>query len=277
MRLHWLAAVFVFAASAACAGGYDDFALALSARASGDNDAAILEFTKALAASDLNPRFVPTAYLDRGYAYMHKHDCAKAVDDFTAALKLTPGFSDALWSRFSAYKCLGDDSRAETDIDALIALRPGYSEYLQRGQFRWATGDYTGAASDLEQAIPLSHGPFTSYVVLWLEMARLHAGKLQVADVRHDTEPLSSGWPAPVFDLYAGKTTADEILADAAAGDSDQRANRECEANFYVGDWLLVYGKTERASSLLQSAVASCPHDFVEYDGAKVDLKRIKN
>ena len=46
-----------------------------------------------------------------------------------------------------------------------------------------------------------------------------------------------SAWPAAVYALYLGKGTPDAVRVAAAAGDPAGRAERECEAAFYLGEF----------------------------------------
>jgi len=57
----------------------------------------------------------------------------------------------------------------------------------------------------------------------------------------------------------------------AAADKPEER----CEAQYYLGQWLLL--RDDRANSIeaLRNAVKTCPKDFVEYAGALAELKRL--
>ena len=46
-----------------------------------------------------------------------------------------------------------------------------------------------------------------------------------------------------------------------------------CEANFYVGEWLLLHHDTAGAAPLIHKAAADCPHNFVEWMPAQIDLE----
>jgi lipoprotein NlpI len=62
-----------------------------------------------------------------------------------------------------------------------------------------------------------------------------------------------------------------------AADDSNPKRQREkkCEAYFYIGQLLLTQGKKNEALKMLRAAAATNVTDFVEYEGAKVELKRL--
>jgi lipoprotein NlpI len=83
-------------------------------------------------------------------------------------------------------------------------------------------------------------------------------------------------WPAPLLRLYAAgqltpeamSTTADDTSLSVVA-----RRGRLCEINFYSAELALQKGTKDSALPLLKKAAADCPQDFVEYTGAKAELK----
>ena len=75
-----------------------------------------------------------------------------------------------------------------------------------------------------------------------------------------------SEWPIPLVDLYLGKRSFDAALGEAS------KPEERCEAQFYIGQWHLVRGNRAPALNALRTAVDTCPKDFVEYQGAVVEL-----
>ena len=51
------------------------------------------------------------------------------------------------------------------------------------------------------------------------------------------------------------------------------RRGRLCEINFYSAELALQKGVKDTALPLLKKAATDCPRDFVEYAGAKAELK----
>ncbi|ANL66231.1 rhombiod family peptidase protein [Rhizobium phaseoli] len=78
-----------------------------------------------------------------------------------------------------------------------------------------------------------------------------------------------AAWPYPVYQLFLGELKPEDVMARAA--DSNQR----CEAVFYTGEWYLLGGNTKQARRNFQSAFSSCPTTFLEYEGAKGELKNL--
>jgi len=257
------------------AAGYDDFAQGLSAFNRGDNDRAIALFTSALAAGDLNANLVPVAYLDRARAQLIKGDCASAIPDLSAALKARPDNLEALHIRGDAERCAGSPESAIVDYTQAIALKPDASGYWGRGLSRWDIGDFADAATDFASAA--ARNPKWPYPILWFDMARFRAGAFGPAEVRESIANLNvDDWPGPLFDLFAGNATPDDVFHAAADGDPKIAADKRCEANFYVGEWWLLKKNPDAAKPLLQDAATNCRHDFVEYFAAATELKRIK-
>jgi lipoprotein NlpI len=69
--------------------------------------------------------------------------------------------------------------------------------------------------------------------------------------------------------FYRGERSADDMLA--AASDAQER----CEAQFYLGEWQLLHGKTAEAQATLRQVAVTCRKDFVSTLGAVAELKRL--
>jgi len=274
-----LAAALFFAVGggSALAAGYDDFSRGVNANNRADPDAAISAFTAALAAGDLAPGYVPNAHFGRARAYLQKDKCADALSDLDEAIKLKADNVDAYLMRGVANACLNKPDAALADFNAAIALRPNATLYETVARFQWNYGSFPQAAGNYAQAAKLAakdnpHRPFT---LLWYAMSADRAGTLDQVMFAADVSKLDiDDWPAPLLDLYRGKTTADKVYREAASRDAQTAANRKCEADFYIGEWQLARKNEAAAKPLLQQAVSECPHNFVEYFAAQVELKR---
>ncbi len=270
-----LAALAAAMSTAAHAAGYDDFNRGLNANNRGDSDAAIAAFTAALAAPDMVPALRPTAYYGRGLARLRKKLCADAAADLEAAVAAKPDDPSALWARAAAYNCLGDGAKADADYDRLAVLAPSFGSLRSRGLNRWKNGDFSGAAGDFAAA--QKYDSKQSYNVLWLRLTRLRLGAADDEEFASQVYGLSlRRWPGPVIDLFRGKLTPEQVQA-AAAEDSRTLTlqGRKCEADFYGGEWLLLNAKADDARRALQSAADNCPHEYIEYEGALAELRRL--
>lgn len=267
--------IVVLGGLSAQAAGYDDFALGVSALNRGDADTAIAQLSAAIADGDLSAGLLPSAYFDRARAYLAKANCAAAAADLGSAIKLKPDYPDAYILRASANRCLNDVDAAIADISSAISLRPNADLYAGRGRLHWEKSEFADAAADYGQSAKLK--PKEVYSVLWLEMSRLRAGTLDAAAAQTDIEALDlEGWPKPVFDLFLGKTSPETVMKTAAKANTADIVGQTCEANFYTAEWRLAHHDSESAKPLLQAAIDQCPKTFIEYSGARVEMRRLK-
>jgi lipoprotein NlpI len=130
------------------------------------------------------------------------------------------------------------------------------------------TGDFKGSSTDLSRAIELTDD---IYVMLYRFLARSRAGEAAETELAANVGRLKTKeWPFAVSELYLGKSSPAATLAAAATPE------QKCEAQFYVGQWLVLKGNRADAETALKAAVDTCPKTFVEYRAANVELKRIK-
>jgi len=263
----------VLMAGSARAAAYDDYFNAIEAMRANKVDLAITSYTSALNAGDLAPAYVPDAYVGRAKAYLMTQQCASALADLDAALKLRSNYLQALVVRANANSCLGKADAALADWNAAIGISPIAGLYGARAEYHWYRGEFALADDDYAQTIKLA--PKNIYALLWLAISSGRAGTFDAAGFAKKVSDLDADdWPAPLLDYIGGKTKADDVYRKAAAADGDMASKQKCEADFYIGEWQLV-GKDPAAKALLQQAENECPHNFVEYQAAREDLKRV--
>lgn len=262
-------------AGCALAGGYDDFAQGLNALNAGDDARAIVLFSSALTAGDLNPGLVPQAYLNRGRAHFARGECRDAISDFGAALKDKPEFPDATIMRGFAELCVANPASAFEDFSHTVAIDPMPQAYMGMGVSLWMQGRAQDAAVSFANAARLA--PEWPAPLIWFALARQRAGLFDRGAIAEDFDRFDfSGWPRPVIDLLTGKANADEVIAAVHATDKDVLERRQCEADFYVGEWWLWQGHPERAKPWLQQTVATCKASSYEREAADSDLGELK-
>src|ERR1700692_3310869 len=88
-------AVLLLTASTAYANANDDGNAALEALNAGDNDRAVMLFTRAIASHELSRADREFALANRGGAYAKEGRIAEAIDDFDQARKMKPDDTDA--------------------------------------------------------------------------------------------------------------------------------------------------------------------------------------
>jgi lipoprotein NlpI len=229
-----------------------------------DYDSAIADYDRAIA---LNPRY-EDAFVNRGVAYAAKGDLDRAVTEYTTALLLDPADAVAYRNRGDVYLDKGDMGLAMDDFNEAIRQAPGDAGgYRSRGYLRFYLGDFAAAASDLARVVK-SEGDL--YAALW---AYLAAARTDVAAARTSlastARTADHAWPYPVLDMLLGGQTAEATLS--AASNPSER----CEALFYGGEWTLLQGDRPAAVTALTAAVETCPKSFIEYKGARAELKRL--
>jgi tetratricopeptide (TPR) repeat protein len=160
--------------------------------------------------------------------------------------------------------------------DEAVRLAPDDPGALAgRGRAALHLGRVGPAADDFAKAVAFK--PDDAYPVLWLHIARLRLGQDDDAELSGNAARLDAAeWPQPIIDYDRGRTTVEMLISSVNALDNPQtRINRQCEANFYVGA-ALAGTDPAAAKPLLAAAVRGCPHGFIEYAGAKLELKALQ-
>ncbi len=187
------------------------------------------------------PADMAVALNNRGIAYEEKDRYLDAIRDFTEAIRQQP------------YYAMAFDNR-------------GFAHFV--------TGRFTQAASDLARGLEIN--PNYTYAALWRSIALARIGKPYRPDLeRRATRFGTSAWPGPIVELYIGAGTAEGVKAAMLDAPPDQRAGRDCEVGFYVGEYRLIQGAQDAAMSLLKKAASACGPDTIEYYGARSELERL--
>ncbi|MEW6359692.1 MAG: protein kinase [Planctomycetota bacterium] len=273
-------------------------------QAEGNREEAIVNFTRAI---QLDPDYA-MAYYNRGRAYALKGEYHRAIADFTQAVRLNPKNVNAWSLRGDAHMQIADNNRALADYTRAIEIVPDWSvPYLKRAPVHLQRGDYDGAAADYGKAIalaprdPLGYSgrgfvrmcqgafaeaaadlakavelnPGDGYAPVMLFVASSRAGKSDAAALAKALEKRGEGeWPAPVMRMLLGKITPEECLAAAQDADPKIQRERTCEAHYYIGQFHLIRGQEGKARAHFEKCIATGLL-FLEYDGAKAELRRL--
>jgi lipoprotein NlpI len=274
VRIFRLCLLLLFVCSGAQAAGYDDFSQGVSATMRNETDLVITFMTRALDEGGLTTHMQTLAHLERGAAHLVKKQCREAVDDLTAALALDAKTPRAHMIRGSANVCLGNSEAALADYTQSLNDQPTASGYLTRGHLYWNLGRFAEAADDFRQAASLA--PTYGYALLWIKISAVRAKTDNAEEFARAVKDAKSDWPRPLLDFFAGGAARDSVTKAALEGTETDRRNRQCEANFYLGEWDLIQGQTEDAKPLLKAASDNCPKDFIEFRAANTELARLK-
>jgi tetratricopeptide (TPR) repeat protein len=98
-----------------------------------------------------------------------------AVDDFTRAIELDPGYAEAYFSRGVLYwRELRNAYRSIRDMTRVLELAPHWAEALfNRAMAYQIRGDHEQAIADLEQYLVEGHNPY------WRDSAERQLGLLR--------------------------------------------------------------------------------------------------
>jgi tetratricopeptide (TPR) repeat protein len=129
--------------------------------AEGKNDAAILEFDRALA-SDKN---LGEALLYRGNAYSEKKDFDRAIADYTQAIRIDPNYVLAYNNRGITYYEKGLYDIAIMDYNQALRLNPNSADtYNNLGLAYFEKKDFDRAITDYTQSIRIDPNYALAYI-----------------------------------------------------------------------------------------------------------------
>lgn len=99
-----------------------------------------------------------SAYFKRAQAYIGKGDDDKAIEDFSASLKLDDKSLYAYYFRGGLYTKKGEFRKAIADFDETIALSSDNIYFFySRGDAYYQLGDYESAIRDWKKAIAIGY------------------------------------------------------------------------------------------------------------------------
>jgi tetratricopeptide (TPR) repeat protein len=238
-------------------------------RLKGDYDRAIADYGQAI---QIDAKFIE-AYNNRGYAYSLKGDYDRAIADYSQAIQLDPKYFTAYENRVAAYEAKADYERAIADDTLIIQYYPKDNDaYFGRGRFNLFVGALAKSLADFNQANELN--PKYAYTALWLDIVNKRSG-LATRLGEATTQVDMTKWPAPVIRLYLGQLTPEAVLAAADDPNPATKRGQICEANFYSGELALQQGKKDEATRLFRLTAGDCDKGFIEYEGAKAELKAL--
>jgi tetratricopeptide (TPR) repeat protein len=239
--------------------------------AKGQYDRALEDYNKGVG---LQP--VPTALRNRGNAYRAKGDYEKALADLNAAIHslVSPA---ALDERGDIYLELGQNVLALEDFSAAVRSQADDPDALQsKARAEFYLGQWNDAVTDFQKSLSLDDS--NPYTLIWLHLASVRAGKNDDSALQQQAINVHpAGWPAPIVDLLLGKLKPAYAVAFASDPDPDKTTSQRCEAEFYVGEYMLTQSNTDAALPHLQEAHRICSGIFAESLAAKMELKRIQN
>lgn len=181
--------------------------------------------------------------------------------------------ADALNARGDVAVRTGDLVRAFENYSAAIRANPFHARALRnRARVHFYRGDFAAAAEDFRIAGNIDRA--NAYSLLWRYVAEARAGIDDRAGLAAGAQTVRDGWPKPLILHFLGRIPAEAVLA-SAAGEPAMRAERECEARFFIAQRHLLAVEKDEAARLLRLAADSCPAGMVEGRAARVELGRM--
>ena len=80
-------------------------------------------------------------------------------------------------------------------------------------------------------------------------------------------------WPGPVISMFLGHLTPGELAELKLDGIKGKR--RLCEVGFYLGQYMMLGGRRDKAADYFRDTVNTSVFDLIEHAGARAELKRM--
>jgi len=209
----------------------------------------------------------------RGSVNVARPDFAAARADVEQALRLEPRSPVTLRLRGVLRNNSGDYPGALADYEAAHALAPRADDPFLIGSTQFLQRQFGDAAASLARRPPAA--PEGTYWRLWryLALARLTGIERASGSLGPGTPPgKGSVWPGAVVDFLHGSIDAATLLDAAARSQQAQNLSQVCEARFYMAEDALLRQRGDSVG-LFRQAVAECPVNFHEYEGAAAELR----
>jgi tetratricopeptide (TPR) repeat protein len=124
-----------------------------SALGDGDYDLAIDHYLSCIDSGDLPDRTLAIAYHNLASAYSAKGNHYQAIEDYSEAIALAPGYAWAYNNRCWSYGALRRAEEALPDCNEALRLLPDQPEMLDnRALAYWLLSEHDKAQQDLEHA-----------------------------------------------------------------------------------------------------------------------------
>ncbi len=216
-------------------------------------------------------------YNNRGSAYSSFGEFDPAMKDFDTAIELKPDYLSAYLNRGNLYSRMGRDDSAEQDYQAVLDKEPGsFDAHFSRGTSRMEAGAFDKAAQDFEASLGDAENRRRPYAALLQYIALERSGGDGTAKLENAAKELDlDEWPGALVRLYLGKTDIDSVMTEAETHSGQSVVESQCEAYYYVAQHHLLKGDTAKARGFFEKAVDTDIQNFLEYTGAKAELKRM--
>ena len=227
--------------------------------------------------SKLPPLNRASDYLDRGWSSLDRGLFNQAVADFSAAVKMEPGFVDGWFALGWAQEKNEQYNEAIASYTRTIKAKADHTGALfSRGYLELFSGNPLGAANDFNATLNLADGDFRLYTHAWLFIARTNAdadGKSEL--IGNSNADDLSPWPGPIIKYFAGNLTEAEVLQSIESGSLSGLQERRCAGYFFLGEYALLQGNKTKARDYFEKSLATGVIKLRQFDGARRELAKL--
>lgn len=236
-----------------------------------DNERALADYNKAIV---LQPNF-KDAFVDRAIVHVMRRDITKALTDLDTAIGLDPRDINARANRATVNWGIENYEAALSDFNQALVIRPGDAAlYLRRGQTHLFAGDIELSIADFLVAVRIR--PTNPYPAIWLHIARVHKGEDDREEVLGNAQNVKLDvWPSAVLNLYIGSQSMEDVLAAAQKGRPVEKAERVCEAKFFIGEFAFHKSEMRQAREAFSEVISTCGPQEGIYGAAVAESKLI--
>jgi len=215
------------------------------------------------------------AYNNRGSAFQHMGNYERAIQDYDQAIRLDGTSALAYNNRGRVHHLKEDYPQAINDYGNAIEIDPDYPlAFYNRGLARFDQGLFIAAVPDFVRAVQID--PSKPYRVIALYLAKARGGDPDKEMLAASAAQLKlDQWPGPVVNLLLDKVTPQAVINATQDSDPQVQRERQCEAYFYIGEYLLINNQKSEAMRMLQAAVATGITSLFEYSSAKAELQHL--
>ncbi len=239
-------------------------------------------FSEALVATssviEADPKNVRALVL-RGRAHGETLQHDKAVADYDAALKLQSRMTGIHQYRGVEQFKLGKINEAVADFDKVLELDPRQAaQHWQRGIALYYAGRFEDGRKQFELHQTVNQNDVENATWHFLCTARsqgIEKARTTLIPIEGDTRvPMKQ-----IHALFAGKATAQEVLAAAEAGSpaSEELKNRLFYAHLYLGLYYAAEGNQKLTEDHITKAAGPYAQNHYMGDVARVHAKLLRN
>ncbi|HWA99170.1 MAG TPA: tetratricopeptide repeat protein [Pirellulales bacterium] len=203
---------------------------------------------------------------------------AEAVADYSRVLELDPKLAGAWQARGVEYFKLGQIDASIADFDRFLELMPEKApQHWQRGIALYYAGRYADGRKQFELHQTVNPDDVENAAWHFLCTAR----EMGVDEARKRLIPVGPDRRVPmaeIYELFAGRATADDVLAAAERGPASdaQRQEQRFYAHLYLGLYDEAMGDTAGAREQIALAAEKFPSDHYMGDVARVHAARLR-